>query len=329
MKILVTGGAGFIGFHTCQELIIQGHEVVIFDDMSTGKRQNLDDLGVDSGLDDIDFVFGDATVDSPELANAMEGVDAIMHLAAKVSVRDSIESPRVTSATNLQAFINIADLARLRGINRIVYASSAAIYGDQQDFYFKHSSDAIPRDPKNLPLSPYGLDKLTNEAYADLFNQLYHMQTIGLRYFNVYGPRQDPQSPYAGVIGKFISLALNGETLSIFGDGEQVRNFIYVEDIAKVNAAAVTGSFGFKDFQGVVNVAKVDGVVSINKLVRELNKIIAKPISVAYQDASEGEIKISIPTLENFISLYPNSADMKSLDDGLTELVSFLKTTNK
>lgn len=321
MRVLVTGGAGFIGFHTCSQLLKQGHQVVILDNLSTGKITNIQDLA----HDELTFING-SILDNEALINALDGVESVIHLAAKVSVRESIDNPSHTSLTNVHGFINVADKARLLGVNRIVYASTAAIYGDVQGGFqgFGHSAD----DPEAVhkPISPYGLDKLTDENYAALFNMLYGIQTIGLRYFNVYGPRQDPTSHYAGVIGKFISLALNDQPLTIFGDGEQRRNFVYVEDIARVNAAAATGQGGFATFQGFVNVAKPDGVVTLNQMVRKLNKIIGKPIAVNYVDPVVGDIRASIPVLNTFVSLFDDHASMRPLDDGLVHLVDFLKS---
>lgn len=320
MRVLVTGGAGFIGFHTCSELLKQGHEVTILDDLSTGKITNIQDLSHDN----LTFIKGDVN-DETALINALEAIDSVIHLAAKVSVRESIDNPSLTSRVNVGGFISVADKARLLGVKRLVYASSAAIYGDGSVYGHFTASDGADSFG-HTPISPYGLDKLTDEAYADLFHRLYGLQTIGLRYFNVYGPRQDPASPYAGVIGKFISRALADQPLMIFGDGEQRRNFVYVEDIAKVNVAAATGIGKFNSFQGFVNVAKPDGVVTLNQMVRMLNKVIGKPISVNYQDPVVGDIRSSIPAMNNFIDLYDDHASMRPLGEGLVHLVDFMKS---
>jgi len=317
MKILVTGGAGFIGYHTCKELLNQGHEVVVIDDLSTGTDRNVDHRST--------LFEADITLDSQDLVEAIDGADSIIHLAAKVSVRESIESPSLTSNVNLMGFINVADKARLLGVKRIVYASSAAIYGDDTNF-------GLPSDESGIdynPISPYGLDKLTTEKYAILFHKLYGTQTIGLRYFNVYGPRQDPNSQYAGVIGKFISKALLDQPLTIFGDGEQRRNFVYVGDVAKVNAAAATGDGEFSKFQGILNVGKPNGEITLNQLVRKVNKVIDKPITVTYQDPVVGDIRISVPGLINFCATYANHASMHPLDDGLVHLVEYLRAATK
>ena len=317
MKILVTGGAGFIGYHTCLELLKQGHEVVILDNISSGSIKNVHDLSA-GNHQNITFIDGDINEDY-DLDIAMEGVDSIIHLAAKVSVHESIDTPSITSYTNVQGFINVADHARQHGITRLVYASSAAIYGESS-----YASDSGVQN--NTPISPYGLDKLTDESYAQLFNGLYKIKTIGLRYFNVYGPRQDPNSQYAGVIGKFISRAIIGLPLVIFGDGEQQRNFVYVGDIAKVNVAAATGLGGFDQFQGVVNVAKPDGEVTLNQLIDKIDKIVNLDIIRDYQSAIAGDIRISQPNLGKFRAIYADYALMRPLDDGLFHLVEYLKS---
>lgn len=322
MKILVTGGAGFIGFHTCKELLKQGHEVVILDNLSTGKISNIQDLA----HDELSVVYGDVT-NQANLFTAMKDVDSIIHLAAKVSVRESVKTPSLTSIVNVQGFIEVLDQARYCGINRVVYASSAAVYGD---IFLGVCSDEC--HPSNLsveqlvPISPYGLDKLTDENYAALFNALYGMQTIGFRYFNVYGPRQDPKSQYAGVIGKFVSNAIIGEPLTVFGDGQQLRNYVYVEDIAKVNVAAATGQGKFEKFQGFLNVAKPNGEVTLNQLIQLIDQVLGKTSKVIYQEPAAGDIKLSQPVLKKFRETYANQANMHRLDDGLTQLVEFLKS---
>jgi UDP-glucose 4-epimerase len=268
------------------------------------------------------IVFGDIT--KPDsIWIAMQGVDSIIHLAAKVSVKESIEHTNITSNINVQGFIEILEQARYLDIKRIVYASSAAIYGDTYQGFCLDEPQC-----NYTPISPYGLDKITDEKYADLFHVLHGMQTIGLRYFNVYGPRQDPNSQYAGVIGKFINKALNGEPLTIFGDGEQMRNFVYVGDIAKVNAAAATGQGSFASFQGSLNVAKHNGEITLNQLVNQIDEAAGTKSVVAYQDAVVGDIKLSQPNLTRFLNTYNDHNKMLRLDEGLKHLVDFLKSSN-
>lgn len=317
MKILITGGAGFVGFHTCQELLKQGHEVVVIDNLSSGSIVNMQDITDDN----LTFYYGDVTVPG-ELTRVLQGIDSIIHLAAKVSVRESIENPTLTSYVNVQGFINVLDKARMYGIKRVVYASSAAIYGDTYQGFCLDEPQC-----KYTPISPYGLDKSVNEQYAQLFSKLYGLQTIGLRYFNIYGPRQDPSSQYAGVIGKFISKALKGEPLTIFGDGDQMRNFVYVGDIAKVNAAAATGQLMIENFQGVLNVAKPLGEITLNYLVNLIDEATGIKSVVNHQPAVPGDIKLSEPNLTRFTNLYKDSHDMLRLNEGLVHLVDYLKSS--
>ena len=317
MRVLITGGVGFVGFHACQELLKQGHEVVVIDNLSSGSIVNMQDITDDN----LTFYYGDVTVPG-ELTRVLQGIDSIIHLAAKVSVRESIENPTLTSYVNVQGFINVLDKARMYGIKRVVYASSAAIYGDTYQGFCLDEPQC-----KYTPISPYGLDKSVNEQYAQLFSKLYGLQTIGLRYFNIYGPRQDPSSQYAGVIGKFISKALKGEPLTIFGDGDQMRNFVYVGDIAKVNAAAATGQLMIENFQGVLNVAKPLGEITLNYLVNLIDEATGIKSVVNHQPAVPGDIKLSEPNLTRFTNLYKDSHDMLRLNEGLVHLVDYLKSS--
>ncbi len=235
MHVLVTGGAGFIGSHSVEALLDAGAEVTVLDNFSAGRRANLPEHGK------LRIVEGDIR-DAPSVQRAMTGVDHILHLAAQVSVRASVEAPALSASHNVAGFLNIADAARRPGVLRLVYASSAAVYGAPR---------VLPLDEGSAcePLSPYGLEKLVNDQYAALFGRLYGTSMLGLRYFNVYGPRQDPASPYAGVISRFASRLASNEPLSVFGDGQQTRDFIFVKDVARANVAALRSKCN-----GVLNV---------------------------------------------------------------------------
>ncbi len=235
-RILVTGGAGFIGSHTVDLLLAEGHDVCILDNFSTGKLSNLPE-----GHPRLQIIVSDIA-DAQVLRNASENVDAVLHLAAQVSVQKSIEDPVGSCAQNIQNFIALLEVARRRDL-RVVYASSAAVYGDPEILPLRES------DPVR-PISPYGLEKYSNELYAELYEKMYGLSHLGLRYFNVYGQRQDPRSLYSGVISRFIDQMLTGKPLSIRGDGLQERDFIHVSDIARANVAAL-----FSDTRGVVNIA--------------------------------------------------------------------------
>src|SRR5690242_10747227 len=220
MRVVVTGGAGFIGSHTVEALLATGTEVVVFDNFSTGTMQNLP--RAEPG---IAIVEGDIR-SQEDCARAMAGATHVLHLAAQVSVVASVERPGDSCALNVLGFVNVLDAARRANVCRVVYASSAAVYGVPAVL-------PLSEDAALAPISPYGLEKCVDEQYAQLFSRLYGIQTLGLRYFNVYGPRQDPRSPYAGVIAKFCAAVNSRAALSVFGDGLQTRDFVFVKDIAR------------------------------------------------------------------------------------------------
>lgn len=225
MKILVTGGAGFIGSHVVERLLDQQHGVRIVDNLSTGKRENLPG-------NTVEFIQGDirdqATVDA-----AVKGMDAILHLAAVASVQASIDDPIGTHATNLIGTLNLLEAARKHGTRRFVYASSAAIYGDTQQLPVSESLT-----PK--PLSPYAADKLAGEHYLDFYGNKFGIRGTAFRFFNIYGPRQDPSSPYSGVISVFVERLRANTQVTIFGDGRQTRDFVYVGDLARILMHSLT-----------------------------------------------------------------------------------------
>lgn len=232
-RILVTGGAGFIGSHLVEGLLERGDQVRVLDNFSTGKKENLTNLGNGKWRPGTDFEVIDGDIrDSETVGNAAEGMDAILHEAALGSVPRSVADPITTQHVNADGTLNVFLAARARQVSRVVYASSSSVYGDS------------PRLPKKegeegFPLSPYALTKQVNESYGRLFHDLYGLQTIGLRYFNVYGPRQDPQSEYAAVIPRFITALLSGKEPVIFGTGEQSRDFTYVKDVVEANLLAL------------------------------------------------------------------------------------------
>jgi UDP-N-acetylglucosamine/UDP-N-acetylgalactosamine 4-epimerase len=231
--ILVTGGGGFIGSHIVEGLLERGDAVRVLDDFSTGKRGNLQKLG--SGRWDVhrDFELVEADIRDPAAVDrACAGVDGILHQAALGSVPRSVEDPATTQNVNADGTLNVFLAARKNKVPRVVYASSSAVYGD---------SPTLPKceGAEGLPLSPYALTKKINEEYGRLFNRLYGLETIGLRYFNVYGPRQDPESQYAAVIPLFISALLSGNRPVIYGIGQQSRDFTYVKDVVQANLLAL------------------------------------------------------------------------------------------
>src|SRR5213080_1595643 len=223
---LITGGAGFIGSHLAAALIQAGARVRIIDDLSTGHRENLEEIG-----GDLDFVHG-SIADPKALSRAFQDVELVFHEAAIPSVPRSVENPNATHQASVDGTFSLLLAARDQKIRRVIYAASSAAYGDQPD---------LPKreDMRPCPLSPYAVAKLVGEYYCQVFSRVYGVETVSLRYFNVFGPRQDPSSEYSGVISRFISMLLAGQQPTIYGDGEQSRDFTYVSNVIDANLRAV------------------------------------------------------------------------------------------
>lgn len=273
-RILVTGGAGFIGSHTVDLLLKNGMHVVVFDNLSSGKLSNLNLFH-----ENIRCVQGDV-LDYPLLRTEMARCDAVLHLAALSSVPASIEDPLGSLKINTLGFLNV--LQAIREINqpmRLVFASSAAVYGN---------SNKLPCNDEEelsaMALSPYALQKADNERYADLYSRLFGIKSLGMRYFNVYGPRQDPKSPYSGVISKFLSNYEKNEPITLFGNGEQSRDFIYVSEVAEANWKALQS-----EYCGVVNVATGVSETLLN-LVSYIEKVGNRPAELSFASPRAGDI---------------------------------------
>ena len=274
-KVLIVGGAGFIGSHTADILMEQGVKVRVLDNLSSGHRTNLPD-----SHPLMEFVEGDMR-NAETVKNVMQGVSHVVHLAAQVSVVASLEDPEFSAQQNIIGYLNVLDAAKNAGVKRMVYASSAAIYGEPP---------SLPLDEEMAvkQLSPYGLEKQVNEEYADLYYRLHGFSALGMRFFNVYGPRQDPKSPYAGVIDLFMDRIKDNLPLTMNGDGEHTRDFIYVRDVARTNVAALG-----VDVQGACNVATGEKT-SLNDLVNVLSEITANTADVTYGPEREGDIVHSL-----------------------------------
>jgi UDP-glucose 4-epimerase len=281
-KILITGGAGFIGSHTTDLLLQSGFKVVVLDNLSSGKLTNLDLFHPQ-----LEFVPGDV-LDFPLLVTQVKRADAVLHLAALPSVTKSIEDPIVSLQINTQGFLHVLQAIRQAEKSvRLVYASSAAVYGNDAKLPCCDASG----DLMNAPLSPYALDKGNNERYAKLYDELFQIKSLALRYFNVYGPRQDPKSPYSGVIAKFIENYNRQEPITILGDGAQSRDFIYVGDIARANLAALTSAV-----TGVLNIAT--GVPeTLLQLVKYIEQAGGKSIQTEFAQERPGDIRESYATI--------------------------------
>lgn len=298
-SILVTGGAGFIGSHTVDALLAKGFRVRVFDNLSSGKRSNLPEHAA------LEFIEGDIR-DPAAVRLAMSNINAVLHLAAQVSVQSSIEQPVESSEINVRGFLNVLDAARQTGIKRVVYASSAAVYGLPSELPLREV--ALTR-----PMSPYGLEKLINDQYAALYDALYGMTCLGMRYFNVYGPRQDPKSPYAGVISKFNDAARANQGLKVFGDGLQTRDFVYVGDVAQSNVAALAG-----DLQGVCNIG-TGRSVTLLQMIDALREVVGGRLPVEHMPERSGDIRDSCAVVGKMNQSLKITAQV-SLVDGLRSL---------
>ncbi|MHB1537988.1 MAG: SDR family oxidoreductase [Solirubrobacteraceae bacterium] len=277
MKVLVTGGAGFIGSHLAGRLLQLGHEVRILDNFATGRRSN---LAAFHG--DVEVVEGD--VQSAERAyTAVRGCELVFHQAALPSVPRSIQDPLTSNASNVTGVLNVMLAARDSGVRRVLYASSSSVYGSNPQL--PKSEEMTP-----LPISPYAVAKLAGEGYCRAFGEVYGLETVAIRYFNVFGPRQDPRSQYAAVIPNFITALLGGERPVIYGDGEQSRDFTYVENVVSGNvlAAQAEGVPG-----RVYNVA-CGRRITLNELCGELRDLIGSEIEPRYAPARAGDVKHSL-----------------------------------
>ena len=278
-NVLVTGGAGFIGSNLTEALLKKGHRVRILDNFSTGKRENLIFDRENHSLDVVEGDIRDFTV----CQKAMKEIEYVFHQAALPSVPQSVEDPLTSNSVNVVGTLNILLAARDEGVRRLIYASSCAIYGD--DPTLPKKEDMIP-----VPLSPYALQKYIGEHYGRLFFQLYGLEAVSLRYFNVFGPKQDPNSIYSAVIPRFIDALVQGRPPIVFGDGEQSRDFIYVENVVQANLLAMDA----KHLHGeVINIASGERR-SLNQLIDILKEILGSKVSPVYQEARKGDIKHSL-----------------------------------
>lgn len=277
MKYLVTGGAGFIGSHIAQQLVRQDNDVTIVDDLSTGKLAN-----IYAFEHKVQFVQGDVR-DYGLMQKVTKGVDIVFHEAAVASVAKSVEDPVMTDAINVGGTVSVLTAAKDNGVKKVVFASSAAIYGDDPELPKREDMPA-------RPLSPYAFHKLAGEHYLRLFHQLYGLQGVALRYFNVFGPRQDPKSEYSGVISIFLDGFKRGAEYTIHGDGKQSRDFVYVKDVVQANLAAAATKF---DHVPIINVA-CNRSNDLLALVQHLQDISGSPRKPKFGQERIGDIKHSL-----------------------------------
>jgi nucleoside-diphosphate-sugar epimerase len=280
-KALVTGGAGFIGSHLVDALIEQGAQVTVIDNLTTGKIENLQDAG-----DRVHFVEGDIR-DRVLLPQVLDGVDVVFHQAAVVSVPLSVAQPLSSAAVNETGTLEVLEAARQAGCRRVVLASSSAVYGDDPEL---PKRETMPFSP----LSPYAVQKMTGEYYAGLYTKLYDLETACLRYFNVFGPRQDPSSPYSGVISIFLDRAASGQAPVVYGDGEQTRDFVYVRDVVSANLRAATeDAAAGKAFN--IGTGKT---ITINRLWQQVAELAGITRVPDYQEARHGDILHSVAAID-------------------------------
>lgn len=275
MHILVTGGAGFIGSHLTERLLAAEHRVRVLDNLSTGKRANL------PSHKRLEFIEGDIR-DEVQAQAAVNGVDAIVHLAAVASVQASVDDPNGTHASNFLGTLHLLEAARKYGVQRFLYASSAAVYGDTAEL-------PVREDVTLNPLTPYAADKLAGEHYLGFYARKHGLKATAFRFFNIYGPRQDPSSPYSGVISIFVDRARSGKPVSIFGDGSQTRDFVYVADLVEILSRALTEE---RTVGAVMNVGR-GAECSLLEMLRELEQLLGCSIERRLEPARVGDIKNS------------------------------------
>jgi nucleoside-diphosphate-sugar epimerase len=276
MRYVVTGGAGFIGSNTVDELVRRGHSVVVLDDLSAGKEENLAEV-----RNKITFIKGSIT-DIETVRKAMHEAEYVLHLAARTSVPRSVKDPIESNRINIDGTLNVLVAARDAKAKRIVFAASSSAYGE---------TPTLPKveTMRPMPISPYGITKFVGELYLQVFGRCYGLENVALRYFNVFGPRQDPGSPYSGVLAKFCTAFLEETNPGIFGDGEQTRDFTYVENAVQANLLACEAP----NVSGKVFNVGVGGRVSLNQVVKLLAKISGTPLEVKYNAPREGDIRDS------------------------------------
>lgn len=292
IKFLVTGGAGFIGSNIVKELLKSGHFVRVLDNFSSGKRENLKSYECD-----VDLIEGD--IRSYHIVQqAVKGIEVVLHQAALPSVPRSIKDPITTNDVNVNGTLNILEASVGSGVKRVVYASSSSVYGDNPELP-KHEG-MLPN-----PLSPYAVSKLAGEKYCSVFARLFDLETIALRYFNVFGPNQDPYSQYSAVIPRFIKAIMNDQPPKIFGDGEQSRDFTYVSNVINANILSATSSCD----SGISINCACHGYITLNQLVDFINEYLGKKIEPEYLPARAGDIKHSyadISLAKEKIDYYPD-----------------------
>jgi UDP-glucose 4-epimerase len=305
---LVTGGAGFIGSHIVEALVQRGERVRVLDNLSTGKADNLGSFG-----EEVELVTGDLC-DADKVVQCVSGVDCIFHQAALASVPRSVEAPLDTNAACVTGTLNLLNQARKAGVRRVVYAASSSAYGDQP-YSSKRECDPLS------PLSPYAAAKLAGEHYCQAFYRTYGLETVCLRYFNVFGPRQDPGSPYSAVIPLFITALLQGKQPVIYGDGEQTRDFTYVANVVQGNllAAEAEGVAGM-----TMNLANGRSL-SLLDLLRSLNRLLGTDVQPTFKPPRAGDVRDSLADI-TLARKHLNYEPQVAFDEGLRRSIDYYRS---
>jgi nucleoside-diphosphate-sugar epimerase len=306
-KYLVTGGAGFIGSHLVESLVVQGKEVRVLDNFLTGKREN-----IAAFMDAIHLVEGDIR-DLDTCKKAVDGVDFVLHQAALPSVPRSIENPVLTNAINVGGTVNILVASKEAEVKRVVFASSSSVYGDDPHLPKKEGAEGSP-------LSPYAVTKLVGEKYMRVFSEIFGLGTLSLRYFNIFGPRQDPHSQYAAVIPNFIIRIDRGESPRIYGDGEQSRDFTYVANVVRANMLALEAE---KISGEVLNIACGDRI-TVNTLFEKIRDFFQKDIEAVHDEPRPGDVRHSFADITKAMDMI-NYEPAVTFDDGLRDTIRWYR----
>lgn len=309
MRYLVTGGAGFIGSNTVDELVRRGHSVVVLDDLTSGKEENLSEI-----RNKITFIKGSIT-DIEVVRKAMHEAEYVLHLAARTSVPRSVKDPIETNKINIDGTLNVLVAAKELKVKRVVFAASSSAYGE---------TPTLPKveTMQPQPISPYGVTKYVGELYGQTFGRCYGLENVSLRYFNIFGPRQDPSSPYSGVLAKFCTAFLEETQPVVFGDGEQTRDFTYVDNAVQANLLACEAP----NVSGKVFNVGCAARISLNEVLRALAKITGKPLEAKYEPTREGDIRDSLADIsqaKEFLGYNPQV----SFEDGLSRTFEWYRTS--
>jgi nucleoside-diphosphate-sugar epimerase len=306
-KVLITGGAGFIGSHLARALEARDHSVRVLDDFSSGKRANLADL---EGR--VEIVEG-SVLDEATLGRAMDGVEIVYHEAAIPSVPRSIAAPMASHQANATGTLNVLEVARRKSVRRVVYAGSSSAYGE---------TPTLPKveSMATAPLSPYAVSKLTGEHYCQVYARAFGVETVVLRYFNVFGPRQDPNSQYAAVIPRFVTAALEGRRPVIFGDGTQSRDFCYIDNVIEANVLAADA----REASGKVFNVACGRATDLNQVVKLIAGALDTPLEPTYETGRVGDVKHSLADISAARKILGYSAAI-SFEDGLHRTIEWYK----